>query len=296
VALADATDVSGADRLAGFQYAFDCGTGYGPASSVAQATCTAVADPGTTLKARVTDKDGGATEYTAFVPIQNLPPVVTITQPPAQTVVPIGSSVSFAGTFSDAGRADTHTAQWSFDAATQAGIVTESNGSGTVTATRTFGAAGDYTVLLSVTDSSGGVGSDTRDALMVVVDTGTRASTSASGWIPAAVGKVEFDGNAKYTKGAVIASLTVQAPGIAFASTRADWFVVSGRRAQWAGAGTLDGAPVTFVATAGAGPDALRVVLRRPDGSIALDTSPVSPFDLDTAVLTRLGGGSIQIR
>jgi len=297
VALADATDVSGADRLAGFTYAFDCGSGYGPASAVAQVTCTAVNDPGVTVKARIADKDAGSTEYSAPVAIQNLPPAVTITQPAAQTIVPTGTSVSFAGTFTDAGRTDTHTAQWSFDAATAPGTVAESNGAGTVTVTRAFPSAGVYTVTLKVTDTGGAVGTAARDSLVVVYD--TNGSVTGSGWVSVPGGKAEFAGNASFKKGAgVQGTLTVTAPGVNFASTSVAWLVATRHQAQYYGAGTLNGAAgATFLATeVDASPALFRVVIWRADGTIALDTSPGAPLDVDVAAPRPLGGGSIQVR
>jgi hypothetical protein len=67
ISLTDATDVSSADTAAGFTYAFDCGDGYGAASSTAAATCAATIVPTQTVKGKVIDKDGGESEYTAEV-------------------------------------------------------------------------------------------------------------------------------------------------------------------------------------------------------------------------------------
>ena len=71
LSLTDAADPSAADVAAGFQYAFDCGAGagYGAFSASSTASCP-TADVGTrTVRAKIRDKDGGVTEYTATVAV-----------------------------------------------------------------------------------------------------------------------------------------------------------------------------------------------------------------------------------
>jgi probable HAF family extracellular repeat protein len=64
--------------------------------------------------------------------------------------------LSFSAAFQDASPGDTHTATWSWgDGAVEAGIVSESRGTGNVSGQHAFRAAGVYTVKLTVTDSSG---------------------------------------------------------------------------------------------------------------------------------------------
>jgi uncharacterized repeat protein (TIGR01451 family)/uncharacterized repeat protein (TIGR02543 family) len=89
LSLTGASDPSSADVTAGLQYAFDCGSGYGPLGLGNTATCTP-SGPGTlAVKGKVQDKDGGFTEYTANV---------TVTMEPAPPfsgtfVVPDGACV-----------------------------------------------------------------------------------------------------------------------------------------------------------------------------------------------------------
>jgi hypothetical protein len=67
--LAAATDPSAADTAAGFEYAFDCGDGFGSWSAVATASCPTT-DVGTrTVRGAIRDRDGGVTTYTAIVAI-----------------------------------------------------------------------------------------------------------------------------------------------------------------------------------------------------------------------------------
>jgi hypothetical protein len=70
ISLSGGTDPSAADA-ASLTYAFDCGdgAGYGPAGTATSRSCP-TSDTGTrTVKGKVIDKDGGATEYTATVQV-----------------------------------------------------------------------------------------------------------------------------------------------------------------------------------------------------------------------------------
>ena len=64
-----------------------------------------------------------------------------------------GDTVSFAGSFTDPGSADTHTIEWDFG--------DTSTDSGSLTPTHVYADDGIYTVKLTVTDDDGGVGIDT---------------------------------------------------------------------------------------------------------------------------------------
>ncbi len=108
LALTDATDASAADRAAGFTYAFDCGSGYGAFGSSASATCP-TADNGTrSVGAKIRDKDGGVSEYTGSVTVNNVAPSVTLS---GSNSVNENQNVNRTYTFSitDPGTADTHT-------------------------------------------------------------------------------------------------------------------------------------------------------------------------------------------
>ncbi len=69
LALTGATDAAPAD-VAGLQYAFDCGSGYGAYSASSTASCTSVAVGALSVGGKVRDDDGGVTEYRATVQVQ----------------------------------------------------------------------------------------------------------------------------------------------------------------------------------------------------------------------------------
>ncbi|MFV2069249.1 MAG: beta strand repeat-containing protein, partial [Pirellulales bacterium] len=72
--LTSPSDASSADTAAGFEYTFDFGEGYGASSSVNTASYTP-ADNGTvTVRGKIRDKDGGESQYTALVTVNNVAP------------------------------------------------------------------------------------------------------------------------------------------------------------------------------------------------------------------------------
>ncbi|MDF2627226.1 MAG: hypothetical protein K0R39_1057 [Symbiobacteriaceae bacterium] len=83
--LAAAADPSPADTAAGFTYAFDCGSGYGPFGPASSTTCTAVGTGAQTVRAQVKDKDNATSEYTATV-------MVSVPHHPPQALFAPGGS------------------------------------------------------------------------------------------------------------------------------------------------------------------------------------------------------------
>ena len=69
IALTGASDPSAADTTAGFTYAFDCGdgSGYGSFGSASSASCATSATATRTVAAKIQDKDGSVSEYSATV-------------------------------------------------------------------------------------------------------------------------------------------------------------------------------------------------------------------------------------
>ena len=78
------SDPSSADTSAGFRYAFSCTNGdlsaatYAGSGTGASTSCPFDDGPTKIVKARIIDKDGGSTEYTTTVTVNNVPPTATL--------------------------------------------------------------------------------------------------------------------------------------------------------------------------------------------------------------------------
>jgi len=110
----------------------------------------------------VTDTNGLSGTAIVFVTVNNAAPCVTpgtMTQPNPQFILP-NQTLTFDGIFSDPGWLDTHAVNWEFGDGSGTGTLTEENippdATGTVTASHTYHAPGDYTVIFRVSDDDGG--------------------------------------------------------------------------------------------------------------------------------------------
>jgi subtilisin family serine protease len=256
--------------------------------------------------------------------VTNVAPTVTIVSPALGSVYSVGTAVTFTGSFTDPGSADTHpTADWLFDSTTVPGVVNEAARS--VTLTRTFTSAGVYMITLRVTDDDGGVGTTTRvgtdtlDDFIVIYDPNAGFATGG-GWImspggalvanPTATGRASFGFVSKYTNGAKPPTgeteFNFQSGNFNFHSTSYEWLVVSGARAQYKGSGTINGSgDFGFMLTAidgqvngGGGADKFRLkVWNKTTLAIIYDNQVGTGVDTtDSATpITGLGGGSIVI-
>ncbi len=145
-------------------YAFDCGSGYGAFSSTASASCPTTDEGTRTVKGKIRDKDGGETEYTASVTINNVAPLVTapVVNAPQNQGASEGVSHTFTlGSFTDPG-ADS---PWSISVDWGDGntdSLTAATATGPLgTGAHTYVDNGTFTVTITVTDVDGASGSNT---------------------------------------------------------------------------------------------------------------------------------------
>jgi PKD repeat protein len=121
-----------------------------------------VDNPGVTVKGKIQDKDGGVTEYTASVVINNVAPTVSASF--ASSSLSCGTNnATLNVSFTDPGTLDTHSAviNWG-DGSTQ----TISSATSPLAVPHTYALAGAYTATVTVTDKDGG--SDTKTAATAV--------------------------------------------------------------------------------------------------------------------------------
>jgi hypothetical protein len=139
-------DPSSTDTAAGFEYAFDCGSGYSAWSSTSTASCPTT-DKGTrNVKGQIKDKDGGVTEYTATVTINDVfPTSVSAGGPYTGTA---GTPVAITGSATCVS-VDACTFAWDLD-----GDTVYDDATGT-SASYTWNTIGDYVIGLQVTDNDG---------------------------------------------------------------------------------------------------------------------------------------------
>ncbi len=161
VTFANQFDPSTADTQAGFHYAYAvdgaslAGATYANSGASASASFSFADGPSDhTATARIIDKDGGFTEYTTTIHVNNVAPNVASVVGPALAVR--GQTLAYSAAFADAGTNDTHTAviQWG-DGQTSAATVAELLGAGTAGGGHVYTANGTYTITLTVTDNDG---------------------------------------------------------------------------------------------------------------------------------------------
>src|ERR1041384_1875259 len=251
--------------------------------------------------------------------VVNHPPNVTITGPPAGSIFAVNTPVNFTGTFSD-DPGDTHTVEWSFESITQPGkiVVPVLPTSGSPDTTYTFTEPGVYKVSLKVTDdkflSTTATTVNGLEALVVIYDP-DGGSVSGGGWFespqgafiqaPASGGKDSFGFVAGYTTRATAATgatkFQLNTGGLSFQSTSYDWLVISGNKAQYTGAGTINGSgSYRFTLTMidgdqvnGDGQDKIRLRIWSDSTGLVYDNQLNAPDTADPATVP--GGGNIMI-
>lgn len=314
------TDPSSVDAAAGFAYAFACGAGpFGAWTSTNAGSCPAPDGPATlVVRARARDKDGGeSAEVSVGVQVENVAPTVTLAGLPVDPVGvgSLAAAVTGTVTFTDPGTGDTHTAtvNWGDGGGPQALAGDQSS---PFTIGHTYGAAGIYTVTVTVTDDDGGAGTALHQ--YVVVYDPSAGFVTGGGWIdsPAGAyvadhslaGKANFGFVSRYQKGATIPTGNTEfqfhAGSLSFRSTSYEWLVISGAKAQYKGEGTIAGDPRTFQfllsavdgqVSGGGGVDRFRIKIwvKGDDGAVVYDNQAGAALDAEATM--EIKGGSIVI-
>jgi hypothetical protein len=190
------------------------------------------------------------------------------------------------------------------------------NQAGTASATRTYGAAGVYTVGIILNDPNSGQSSVTFK--YVVIYDPSAGFVTGGGWINSPVGayvpdrtltgKANFGFVSKYNKGQSIPTgeteFQLQCASFTFQSTSYQWLVVAGSKAQYKGFGQINGAgSYGFLLTAtdgdltgGGGVDKFRIkIWDKATGATVYDNAMGSSEDMDLANPQAIGGGSIVL-
>src|SRR5262245_42761603 len=171
VSFSNQSDPSSVDTNAGFTYSYDFnndGT-FDVANSTSASASTTFTTAGTyTVTGRIADKDGGFTDYTTTVTVNDPAPTADAG---VDQSADEGSSVSFKGSATGTGLSYA----WDFgDGSTTTGTLTPSH---------TYADNGKYTATLTVTDSSGQTASDT--ATITVNNVAPTASFTNNGAVTA---------------------------------------------------------------------------------------------------------------
>ena len=273
-----------------------------------------------TVKISADDGHGGTATAKFALTVQNVAPAcgpITLPAAPVSTC----TSVTVSAPFTDPGVLDTHSAVWSWgDGKSTAGMVSESNGSGTVAGAHTYACAGLYTVSLKETDKDGASGTCTATQRVIVYNSckgcvcGYGAIDSPAGAFPKnpkAAGKATFSFSARLArskKGYVPMGITqfqLQSGGLLFASRSVDWLHVAGGWAQFQGTGTVNCMRgyrfwVTAIdgnAPGGGGMDKVRIrIVQIASGTVIYDNQigDTNPLQLSMAA-TALSSGNIVI-
>lgn len=252
---------------------------------------------------------------------------VTIHNPASGLLQTVNTPISFTGSFTLTGNPGAYAANWMISSATVPETAIPATVSGTsVSATIQFPTPGVYLVRLIVEDPAGTVRESDlveNDLLAyVVIYDPDGGFVTGGGWInsPAGAfhpdlqefagvtGKATFGFVAKYQKGATVPTGSTEfqfkAGNLNFKSTSYQWLTVAGARAQYKGAGTINGADgFGFMLTAvdgallgSAQPDRFRMKIWATDTSVVIyDNQSGSDDNSELTDATIIGGGSIVI-
>ena len=164
VSLSNPSDPSSVDQAAGFSYAFDCGNGFGVASSSPSGTCPAADNGIRVVKAKIRDKDLGERVYQASVNVVNVAPTIgTLTGPFRK--LHRGDEATVSASYSDPGSNDTFVATVDWGDGVKENVAVQGGG---LSLSHVYNAGGDYTVCVFVTDKDGGRSATAQVVISVV--------------------------------------------------------------------------------------------------------------------------------
>jgi hypothetical protein len=199
----------------------------------------------------ITASDGLAESSDSFtVTVLNLPPVITST-----SAVPgqhdIDDPLAVSADFTDAGVLDTHTSSWNWgDGTSSAGVMSETDGSGTTSASHLYSDPGFYTVTVTVWDDDGDSDTAVLGQVFVFdpddfVTGGGWVSSPGGSWVsqPDHTGKATFGFVVRYDKSwDVSGNLQFQLHnGLNLHATSFDYLLINDGVAEFHGAGRVNG-------------------------------------------------------
>jgi hypothetical protein len=203
----------------------------------------------TTITWNVTDENGNAAEpVEQTVTVTNAAPVINSVTASINPIA-VNTAINLTVAYTD-NNVTSAAINWGDGTAVQQ-VATPGNGFVTP---HSYTAAGVYTVNVTLTDACKAASAEYEYQYVVVYDP-NGGFVTGGGWInspagayaadPSATGKANFGFVSKYQKGATLPTgktdFEFKAVGIEFASTSYEWLVVAGAKAQYKGAGTLNG-------------------------------------------------------
>ncbi len=265
-----------------------------------------------TVVLQVCDNKSACATANASVTITNVAPAVGIITAPLDPVL-VNTAISANANFTDPGVLDTHTAVWDWgDGSTSAGAVTEVNGSGSVTGNHTYTTAGVFTLKLTVTDKDGASGQSVFQYVVVYdpsagfVTGGGLIDSPAGAYVPdqSLSNKANIGFSIKYQPGVTVPTGQTQfhlKDALRFQSTSYEWLVVSGSKAQFKGAGTInDGGNYTFLVTVidgqitgGGGVDKFRIKIVDNANNTVVYDNQMGAIDTADPTTTLLAGNIV---
>ena len=226
--------------------------------------------------------------------------------------ITVNSPVSVNASFIDTGTKDTHKASWDFGDGTKIdGVVTESNGSGTVTGTHIYTHPGVYSVSLTVTDKDGGVGLNVYQYIVIYNPTGGFITAAGYFESPAGAyvsdsqktGDIKFGIDAKYKDNTPQGKtkLNFKDANFNFESTSYEWYTINTNKAQLKGTGTINsiGSYIFLITMIDSGlpegqhQDKLHIKITDTNGQLIYDNQPGSSDTADPTV--QITNGAIKV-